>query len=362
VIEVDIEQRLGAFHLEVKFAAEAPIVGLFGRSGAGKTSVVNAIAGISKPLRGAIRVNDALLFDAARGIDLPPERRRIGYVFQDPLLFPHLDVEANLQYGLRRRKSTERFIETTRVVELLGLGALLHRNPRTLSGGERQRVAIGRALLAQPRILLMDEPLAALDVPRKTEILDYIERLRDELRIPIVYVSHSVPEIARLADTVVVLSDGKCLAVGDVDEVMGRTDLKPVTGRYEAGSLLDTRVAAHDTEHQLTTLSFEGGELIVPYLAVAIGARVRARIRARDVSLALRRPEQISMLNILSGHVGSVDVEPGPIVDVQLSVGSATLTARITRRSFEQLGIHAGQEVFALVKAVSFDQRSVGYA
>ncbi len=362
MIDVDIEQRLGSFHLDIKFAAEAPIVGLFGRSGAGKTSVVNAIAGITKPLRGSIRINDALLFDAAKRIDLPPEKRRIGYVFQDPLLFPHLDVAANLQYGLRRRKTTERFIETTRVVELLGLGALLRRNPRTLSGGERQRVAIGRALLAQPRILLMDEPLAALDVQRKTEILDYVERLRDELGIPIVYVSHSVPEIARLADTVVVLSEGKCLAVGDVEEVMGRSDLKPVTGRYEAGSLLDTRVAAHDTEQQLTTLSFEGGRLVVPYLAVEIGARVRARIRARDVSLAIGRPEQISILNVLPGHVGSIDAETGPIVDVQVSVGSATLTARITRRSFQQLGIHTGQEVCALVKAVSFDQRSVGYA
>ncbi len=362
MIDVDIEQQLGAFQLAVKFEAEAPIVGLFGRSGAGKTSVINAIAGITKPLRGIIRVNDLLLFDAARGINLPPEKRRVGYVFQDPLLFPHLDVESNLLYGRRRRITAECFIEPTRVIELLGLGALLRRKPQALSGGEKQRVAIGRALLAQPRILLMDEPLAALDVPRKTEILDYIERLRDELHIPIVYVSHSVPEITRLADTVVVLSDGKCLAVGDVDVVMGRLDLKPVTGRYEAGALLDTRVTAHDAEHQLTMLAFDGGELVVPYLDAPVGERVRARIRARDVSLAVHRPTEISILNILPGHVKSIDVETGPIVDVQLTVGSATLTARITRRSVQQLGIHTGQELYALVKAVSFDQRSVGYA
>src|SRR5208283_5986699 len=173
------------------------------------------------------------------------EERRIGFVFQDALLFPHMDVGANLLYGQRLRSPEDRFIEQTRVVELLGLGALLRRSPRALSGGERQRVAIGRALLAQPRILLMDEPLAALDVPRKTEILDYIERLRDELTIPIVYVSHSVSEITRLADTVVVLSEGNCLAVGDVDEVMGRLDLKPVTGRYEAGSVIDSRITGH---------------------------------------------------------------------------------------------------------------------
>jgi molybdate transport system ATP-binding protein len=286
----------------------------------------------------------------------------VGYVFQDALLFPHMDVASNLRYGQRLRPARDRFIDESRVVELLGLGALLSRNPKKLSGGEKQRVAIGRALLAQPRILLMDEPLAALDIPRKTEILDYIERLRDELNIPIVYVSHSVTEISRLADTVVVLSDGKCLAVGDLDEVMGRPDLRPATDRYEAGSILDTRVLAHDAEDQLTTLAFDGGELIVPHLDARIGERVRARIRARDVSLSIRRPMEISILNVLSACVAAIDDEKGPVVDLQLAVGSASLVARITRRSFQQLGIRKGQQLYALVKAVSFDQRSVGYA
>jgi molybdate transport system ATP-binding protein len=362
MIDVDIEQQLGTFHLAVKFAAEAPIVGLFGRSGSGKSSVVNAIAGITRPLRGYIRINDLFLFDAAKDVNLPPEERRVGYVFQDALLFPHMNVEANLLYGQRLHSPADRFIQEARVIDLLGLGALLRRKPKALSGGEKQRVAIGRALLAQPRILLMDEPLAALDKPRKTEILDYIERLRDELNIPIVYVSHSVTEITRLADTVVVLSEGKCLAVGDVDEVMGRLDLKPATGRYEAGAVLDTRVTAHDAEDQLTTLAFDGGELVVPHLDAAIGERVRARIRARDVSLSLRQPTEISILNVLAARVTAIDEETGPIVDLRLSVGDATLVARITRRSFEQLGIRAGQELYALVKAVSFDQRSVGYA
>jgi molybdate transport system ATP-binding protein len=362
MIDIDIEQQLGAFQLAVKFSVEAPIVGLFGRSGSGKTSVINAIAGIAKPLRGLIRVNDAVLFDAAQRIDLAPEDRRVGYVFQDALLFPHLDVESNLLYGQRLRSPKERFIEEARVIELLGLGALLRRKSKALSGGEKQRVAIGRALLAQPRILLMDEPLASLDVPRKTEILDYIERLRDELNIPIVYVSHSVTEITRLADTVVLLSDGKCLAVGDVDEVMGRLDLKPATGRYEAGSVLDTRVTAHDAQDQLTTLAFDGGELIVPHLDASIGERVRVRIRARDVSLSIRKPTEISILNVLPVFVAAIDEETGPIVDLELAVGSVTLVARITRRSFQQLGIRTGQELYALIKAVSFDQRSVGYA
>jgi len=206
MIDVDIEQQLGAFALAVRFAVDAPIVGLFGASGAGKTSVVNAIAGIGKPGRGSISVNGTLLFDSAQRINLPPDKRRVGYVFQDALLFPHLDVQRNLLYGQRLCPPTDRFIDPARIVALLGLDGLLRRGTVTLSGGERQRVAIGRALLAQPRILLMDEPLVALDAPRRDEVLDYIERLRDDLRIPMVYVSHSRSEIARLADAVVVLT------------------------------------------------------------------------------------------------------------------------------------------------------------
>ena len=217
MIDVDIAQRIGRFALDVKFSVDAPVVGLFGPSGSGKTSVVNAIAGVQRPDRGTIRVNGEVLFDSVKRIDVRPEHRRVGYVFQDALLFPHLDVSANLTYGQRLRASSQRVIDEDHVVELLGLAALLDRRPRTLSGGERQRVAIGRALLAQPRILLMDEPLASLDQARKLEILDYIERLRDDLHIPIVYVSHSVEEVKRLADAVVLLSQGRCVAVGDVD-------------------------------------------------------------------------------------------------------------------------------------------------
>ena len=362
MIAVDIEQRLGGFDLRVAFEADAPVIGLFGRSGAGKSSVVNAIAGTSTPERGSIRVNGTTLFDSKARIDVPPERRRIGYVFQDALLFPHMTVERNLLYGDRLRTPSERFIEPSRVIGLLGLEALLQRRPANLSGGEKQRVAIGRALLAQPRILLMDEPLASLDVPRKTEVLDYIERLRRELGIPIVYVSHSVPEITRLADTVVLLSEGRCLAAGPVDEVMGRIDLRPATGRYEAGALVDARVIAHDDVDHLSTLAFDGGELIVPRVEASPGARVRTRIRARDVSLATRRPDALSILNVLRGEVVSLSDEDGAVVDVQIRVGNTLLTARVTRRSRNELGIAEGVEVYALVKAVSFDQRSVGYA
>lgn len=362
MIDVEIEQRLGAFELKVAFRAEAPIVGLFGRSGSGKTSVVNALAGTSRPHRGHVVINGVTLFDSARGIDLPPDKRRLGYVFQDGLLFPHLDVEANLMYGLHRAPAAARVIDPAHVVQLLGLKSLLHRLPDKLSGGEKQRVAIGRALLAQPRLLLMDEPLASLDVPRQSEVLRYIEQLRDDLHIPIVYVSHAVAEITRLADTVVLLADGKALASGPVDEVMGRIDLRPHTGRYESGSVLETVVAAHDLTYGLTTLHFEGGELVVPNVEALVGERVRVRIRARDVSLALARPPGLSVLNVLPATVRAIAAEEGPIVDVQLRIGELPLLARITRRSVHELALREGRQVYALIKAVSLDRRSVGYA
>jgi len=362
MIDVDLEQRAGNFVLRARFVADAPVVGLFGRSGSGKSTLINAIAGVTKPERGHVRIGHVTLFDSARRIDLSPQQRRVGYVFQDALLFPHLSVEGNLLYGHRLRATTVRFIDPAHVIDVLGLAALLHRKPGALSGGEKQRVAIGRALLAQPRILLLDEPLASLDVPRRMEILDYIERLRDEFQIPIVYVSHSVAEITRLADTLVVLSAGECVGVGDVDAVMGRLDLKPYTGRFEAGAVIEATVIAHDLDFDLTTLRFDGGELTVPGLYAFIGERVRARIRARDVSLALSKPVNLSIVNVMAGRVAAIQEESGPVVDVQVAIGDVVLTARITRRSRVQLGIHVGQELYALVKAVSFDHRSTGYA
>ena len=360
MIDVDIERRVGDFELKVAFQAEAPVVGLFGRSGSGKTTVVNAIAGILRPRRGRIVINGETLFDSDRGIDVAPERRRLGYVFQDDLLFPHLTVGANLLYGYRR--ASARVIDPDHVTELLGLRALLNRKPETLSGGERQRVAIGRALLAQPRLLLMDEPLASLDLRRQNEVLRYIEQLRDDLVIPIVYVSHSVAEITRLADTVVLLSEGKSLAVGDVESVMGRMELRPHTGRYEAGAVIETSVMSHDVEYGLTALGFAGGQLVVPNVEALVGERVRVRIRARDISIALERPNAVSILNVLEARVTAISQEEGAIVDVGMTVGDTPLVARITRKSLAGLDLRPGQRIYALIKAVSLDRRSVGYA
>jgi len=362
MLEVDIVVRRGAFRLEAAFASDAPIVALFGRSGSGKSTIVEAIAGLARPQSGRIVIDGRTLFDSSRGIDLTPEARRVGVVFQDALLFPHLSVRANLAYGERLTPQAERFVDRERVMALLGLAPLFDRRPATLSGGEKQRVALGRTLLASPRLLLLDEPLAALDAPRKAEIMRYIELLRDELRLPMVYVSHAIEEVTRLADRLVLVSDGRSIAEGDVAEVLSRADLKPHTGRFEAGAVIDARVASHDERYGLTRLAFEGGELVVANLDALPGEPVRARIRSRDVAIALERPRAASFQNVLEATVESVGGEFGAIVDVELRVGPTPLVARLTRESVERLAIAPGAKVFALVKAIAIDRRSVGYA
>ena len=361
MLQVTVAKRLGSFEIDAEFScATDGIVALFGRSGAGKTSLVNMLAGLSRPDSGRIEIEGVTVFDSSRGLDLPPERRRIGYVFQEGRLFPHLTLRGNLTYGLRRAPAAERRIQLDQIVDLLGLEALLGRRPHDLSGGEKQRVALGRALLANPRLLLMDEPLAGLDQARKDEVLRFIERLRDELTIPIVYVSHAMPEIVRLADTMVLMSEGRVVAVGPRDELTSRRDLRPLTGRYEAGAVLEARVEGQDAAFDLTELSFAGGRLWVPRLDLPRGAELRLRIRARDVVLAHTRPEKTSILNALPCVVRDIRTEAGPQVDLRLDAGGAALWARITRRSLQELGLVPGSEVYALIKAGSIDRYSLG--
>jgi molybdate transport system ATP-binding protein len=247
-------------------------------------------------------------------------------------------------------------------VELLGIGHLLERRPGALSGGEKQRVAIGRALLANPEVLLLDEPLASLDAPRKAEILYYVERLRDELRIPMMYVSHSLDEVIRLADSMVLMSDGRVLATGAVREMTGRVDLRPYLGRHEGGAVIEARVAGQDLESGLARLEFDGGALEIPDVEALPGERVRIRVRARDVSIALSRPSGVSIRNILPGTIVRLSDEEGTSLDVSLDLGGTPLIARITRKSAAELGLKPGLPVYALVKSVSIDRRSVGYA
>src|SRR5437762_3425983 len=303
MLSVTVAHRFGSFVLDAAFESAGGLTALFGRSGAGKTSLINAIAGLLRPEHGRIVVDGEILTDTERGVFVPARRRRIGYVFQEGRLFPHLSVRQNLLYGRWFAPKSGRAGEVDHVIDLLGLGALLQRRPANLSGGEKQRVAIGRALLARPRLLVMDEPLASLDEARKTEILPYIERLRDAAGVPIVYVSHQVAEVARLATTMVVLTEGRVAAIGPTAAIMGRIDLFPLTGRAEAGAILATRVAAHDQAFGLTVLRAAAGELRVPHLDLPVGAALRVRIRARDVMIAVQPPEGLSALDVLPGTV-----------------------------------------------------------
>jgi molybdate transport system ATP-binding protein len=355
-LSVAIEHRQGSFDLAVEFSCGSGVTALFGRSGAGKTTVVNAIAGLLRPRAGRIALDDEALFDADDGIFVPARHRRFGYVFQEGRLFPHLTVRHNLLFSRLFDRSAHDPGELDHIVGLLGLDGLLERRPAQLSGGEKQRVAIGRALLARPRVLLLDEPLASLDAQRKSEILRYLELLRDEVRIPMIYVSHTVEEVVRLADTVVLMAAGKVAAVGEVEEIMGRPDLRAAGGTFEGGTVVDATVIAQDIEHDLATLAFDGGMLIVTNLDALVGEPVRARIRARDVSIALDPPSRISIQNVLRGKLTAIAPRGGGTVDASIRVGGVTLRSRITTRAAEQLALAPGLEVYALIKAVSLDR------
>jgi molybdate transport system ATP-binding protein len=358
MLSVAVNHRLGDFTLDIAFESDGGLTALFGRSGAGKTSLVNAIAGLIRPDRGRVEVDGEVLTDTTTGRFVPPHRRRVGYVFQEGRLFPHLNVRQNLLYGSWFAPKGVEGGDFDQITDLLGIDHLLARRPANLSGGEKQRVAIGRALLARPRLLVMDEPLASLDEGRRAEIFPYIERLRDEMRLPIVYVSHSIAEVARLATTLVVLSEGEVAAIGPTAEVMGRIDLFPLTGRAEAGAIVATRIAAHDRQFGLTILNAAAGELRVPYLDLPVGAALRVRIRARDVMIALAPPQGLSALNVLPGTIAEIAAGDGPIVQLRLDCAGEALVARLTRRSVDALGLVPGLEVHAVIKSIAFDQHA----
>jgi molybdate transport system ATP-binding protein len=327
-----------------------------------KTSIVAAIAGLLRPDDGRIVAGGETLFDSARGIDLPAEQRRVSYIFQDARLFPHLAVRENLLYGWKRAPAAERHITFDAIVELLGIGHLLERRPRTLSGGEKQRVAIGRALLAQPRVLLMDEPLASLDADRKSEILPYVERLRDDLGVLIVYVSHAIEEVIRLANTIVLIEDGRVAAQGSPEALSQRLDLRPLLGRFEAGAVIEAPVVAHHDARAITEVALHGQSLVLPRIDAALGTRLRIRIRARDVILALERPVGLSVQNVLAGTVREIAEERSAFAEVKIEIGSTAILARITRDSVQRLGLVPGKAVFALAKAVAIDGHTVSTA
>lgn len=356
-LSVALKHRFAGFSLDVAFEVPSGVTALFGPSGSGKSTIVNAVAGLLRPDWGIVRYGPHDLLNTEEGRVLPPHLRRVGYVFQDARLFPHLTVRQNLGYG--RWFAPRIGPDFDRVVEMLDIAPLLSRRPATLSGGERQRVAIGRALLANPQILLMDEPLAALDDQRKAEILPYIEHLRDNTAIPILYVSHSVTEITRIAGAVVLLGAGRVLRAGSVADVFSDPAMVTSVGLREAGSVINARVAAQDDDG-LTRLDTEAGPIWLPRLATAIGARVRVRIAAQDVILSRSRPEGLSALNILAGTITSLRMGDGPGAIVQLRVGKDLLLVRITRRSVAALDLTVGTSVFAVLKSVSVAPADVG--
>ncbi len=354
-LSVAVRHRFPGFALDIAFEAPSGVTALFGRSGSGKTSVVNTVAGLLRPEAARIAVDGWRLCDTADGLWLPPSRRRMGYVFQEGRLFPHLSVRRNLTYGRwagGRRADGRSFDE---VVALLGLPALLERAPGTLSGGERQRVAIGRALLADPALLLMDEPLSALDEERRGDILPYLEKIRDETEIPILYVSHNAGEVARLADAVVLLDQGRVTAVGSAAEIFGRLDLPGTADERGMTALVTGTVVDIDTKYQTAGVAVDGARVELTGRGFTLGQVLRLRVHASDVALARAKQAGVSIRNQIACTVAETGRIEGAHVTVALAVGGQRLLSRITRKSFDEIGIREGQQVVALVKAVSVE-------
>jgi molybdate transport system ATP-binding protein len=342
------------FRLDVNLDLPARgVSALFGHSGSGKTSCLRCFAGLDRPQQGYLQVAGELWQDSERGFFLPAHRRAIGYVFQDANLFPHLSVRRNLEYGQKRIPPAQRKVALDQALGLLGIGHLLERMPSALSGGERQRVGIARALVTSPRLLLMDEPLASLDLKRKQEVLPYLERLHEELDIPLLYVSHAPDEVARLADHLVLLDEGQVRASGPLKETLLRADL-PFASDEDAEAVIDGEVCGHDAAYDLLQLRLPGSQacLRLTHAALPYGHPVRVKIKARDVSLGLQRAEGSSLLNLLPAQVDSWQALDAQML-LTLRLGDQRLLARITRYSFDQLGIHAGQKLWAQIKSVS---------
>lgn len=348
-LDVAISKKLGAFDLNVEFTAPDGLTALFGASGAGKSTVIKAIAGLVKPDAGLIKLGDRVLFDAASKVDVPIHQRRIGMVFQDARLFPHMNVLKNLMYGARFSDGSVKRADAEAMAQLLGLSDLIRRKPHGLSGGEAQRVAIGRALLSKPRLLMMDEPLAGLDQARKADILALIERVRDVVGVPILYVSHAREEVARLASHVVVIADGRCVDAGAPPSVLGSGQSAGLARTVRG------RLIAKNNADGLSELSLSGGKLFVPQLDAPLGSTMVIEIAARDVMLSVEPPQGLSALNVLACDI--LSIEPSrtqeAAMDVALLCGEDELIAQVTRRSVEVLGLAPGQHVCAVVKSVA---------
>jgi molybdate transport system ATP-binding protein len=354
-MQIHVSKQRNGFRLDVAVDVPEPgTVALFGRSGCGKTTLVDIVAGLLQPDAARIEVGGVVLEDTRSRLRVPAEQRRIGYVFQDARLFPHFNVLGNLRYGERRAPQGERRITFDHVTELLGLAALLERRCRDLSGGERQRVALGRALLSQPRLLLLDEPLASLDVARREEVLPYLEKLRDELAIPIVYVSHQFDEVLRLATHVVLLNHGRVATQGGIEQVSLHPELRAIVGPDAVGSVLTGAIVATDPHSGLTAIRVGEGTLNVTLRGARPGATVRVQVLARDAILAIHPPQGLSVRNSLQGRIVAIGADDADTDLVQVDVGAGKVVlARITRAALQALELRTGMMIWVLVKAVS---------
>ncbi|WP_208349828.1 molybdenum ABC transporter ATP-binding protein [Pseudaestuariivita rosea] len=354
MLDIDIKVNRTGFHLSAAFRTNAGITAIFGPSGSGKTTLINCVAGLVQPDQGVIRLGDRTFYDRTKSINSAVPKRRVGYIFQNPRLFPHLSVERNLMYSVTSRRDM-----FDQVVDLLDLLDLLQRWPRHLSGGEQQRVAIGRALLSDPQILLMDEPLSALDRTRRDGILNYLEKLRDQTDMPILYVSHDLDEVARLANQIVVLDKGQMIAAGDSERLLSDPSLLPHFGLHQGGSVISARIRAHHSEG-LTELDSEAGRLFLPRIIGEIDEMHRVQIRASDVILSTQPIDQITALNQLTGQIETIHLGGGPGAAVILRKGDTRLMARVTQKSLQHLRLKVGQTCHAIFKATAI--KSAGRA
>ena len=329
------------------------VTALFGQSGSGKTTTINAISGIIKPTSGIISIDDFVFFDSNRGINIPTEKRGLGYVFQEGRLFPHMTIEQNLSYGIKPNGNLTS--KKDEIIDLLGLHGFLKRKPISLSGGERQRVAIGRALLCSPRVLLMDEPLAALDFARKQEILPYISLLKSTLKIPIIYVSHQIQEIMHLADTLVLLNYGKVMACGPLDEIINNSKNSKLVGTDARSTFLNCKIDNHGKEFETTTLTVDGGYLTIRAINKPIGTNIKVRIKAQDIAISLGKPEHISITNIFKAKIRFIENNDPNFVDIHLLVNKTGFWSRLTRKSFIALDLNRDQNVYVLIESTAIE-------
>ena len=351
MLSIDVEWHRSDFRLSVEVVLPYAVTAVFGPSGAGKTTLLNLIAGFYRPDRGEVRIGDEILFSSEAGINLPPEKRRVGLVFQDGLLFPHMTAMQNLRYGYDRLRPEARRFELDPIVELLALGGLLDRRPGTLSGGERQRVALGRAILASPRLLLMDEPLASLDQGLKDRIIPYLRHIRSDLSIPMCYVSHSVAEILELTGQVIVLDSGRLVAHGDFFDIAHDPDVLPLVEAQGFENVLLVQLASSDASRGISVVNYRDQKLKVPYTDRPVGCGMFIGIRANDIILCKSRPEGLSIRNALSGRILDVSEVSGKQL-INVDVGKR-LAVEVTGEAVEELGLKAGDAVVCLIKTHS---------